>query len=123
MVLVFSFNQTAKAAQLVTGTFVDVTYSEYTKPDGTIEKQLSKVTLQNNRGRTVTYNINKNTRLFINNTSTTIEGFKLGMEVEADISLRSVVSKHIPVPPRKLAIFKLWRESCHKRLIYQYEIP
>ncbi|UZM98556.1 hypothetical protein OL548_29030 [Lysinibacillus sp. MHQ-1] len=75
----------------MTGTFVDVTYSEYTKPDGTIEKQLSKVTLQNDRGRTVTYNINKNTRLFINNTSTTIEGFKLGMEVEADISLRSVV--------------------------------
>ncbi|KGA81376.1 hypothetical protein KQ41_21505 [Lysinibacillus fusiformis] len=91
MVLVFSFNQPAKAAQLVTGTFVDVTYSEYTKPDGTIEKQLSKVTLQNDRGRSVTYNINKNTRLFINNTSTTIEGFKMGMEVEADISLRSVV--------------------------------
>lgn len=75
----------------MTGTFVDVTYSEYTKPDGTIEKQLSKVTLQNDRGRTVTFNINKNTRLSINNTSTTIEGFKMGMAVEAEISLRSVV--------------------------------
>ena len=75
----------------MTGTFVDVTFSEYTKPDGTIEKQLSKITLENDRGRTVTFNINKNTRLYINNTSTTIEGFKMGMEVEAEISLRSVV--------------------------------
>ncbi|MEA0565106.1 hypothetical protein [Lysinibacillus irui] len=93
LLLVFglAFNQPAKAAQLVTGTFVDVTFSEYTKPDGTIEQQLSKVTLQNDRGRTVTFNINKNTRLYINNTATTIEGFKMGMEVEAEISLRSVV--------------------------------
>ena len=75
MIVGFSFNQSAKAAQLVTGTFVDVTFSEYTKPDGTIEKQLSKITLENDRGRTVTFNINKNTRLYINITSTTIEGF------------------------------------------------
>ncbi len=91
LVVSLAFNQPAKAAQLVTGTFVDVTFSEYTKPDGTIEQQLSKVTLQNDRGRTVTFNINKNTRLYINNTATTIEGFKMGMEVEAEISLRSVV--------------------------------
>lgn len=91
LVVGLAFNQPAKAAQLVTGTFVDVTFSEYTKPDGTIEQQLSKVTLQNDRGRTVTFNINKNTRLYINNTATTIEGFKMGMEVEAEISLRSVV--------------------------------
>lgn len=91
LVVGLAFNKPAKAAQLVTGTFVDVTFSEYTKPDGTIEQQLSKVTLQNDRGRTVTFNINKNTRLYINNTATTIEGFKMGMEVEAEISLRSVV--------------------------------
>ncbi len=91
LVVGLAFNQPAKAAQLVTGTFVDVTFSEYTKPDGTIEQQLSKITLQNDRGRTVTFNINKNTRLYINNTATTIEGFKMGMEVEAEISLRSVV--------------------------------
>lgn len=87
----FSFSQPAKAAQLVTGTFVDVTYTEQTNPDGTVEQILSKVTLQNASGRTVTFNINKNTRLFINNTSTTIEGFKMGMAIEAEVSLRTVV--------------------------------
>ncbi|MET4561801.1 hypothetical protein [Lysinibacillus parviboronicapiens] len=83
--------QTAQAAQLVTGTFVDVTYSEYANTNGEIEKALSKITLQNANGRTVTYNINNNTRLYINNTETSIEGFKMGMKVEAEVSLRNVV--------------------------------
>ncbi len=91
-VLGFSSNQTAHAAQMVTGTFVDVTFSEYANSkNGVIEKKLSKITLQNESGRQVTYNINDNARLYINNTVTTIEGFKMGMKVEADISLRSVV--------------------------------
>jgi len=90
-VLGFSSGQTAKAAQMVTATFVDVTFTEYANPNGVIEKKLSKITLQNASGRTITYNIDNNTRLFINKTSTTIEGFKMGMEVEAEISLRSVV--------------------------------
>lgn len=82
---------TVQAAQLVTGTFVDVTYSEYTNASGQVEKQLSKITLENASGRQVTYNISNSARLYINNTETTIEGFKLGMKVEAEISLRSVV--------------------------------
>jgi len=90
-VLGFSSNQTARAAQMVTGTFVDVTFSEYANSNGVIEKKLSKITLQNDSGRQVTYNINNNVRLYINKTETTIEGFKMGMKVEADISLRSVV--------------------------------
>ncbi|MGE8036425.1 hypothetical protein [Lysinibacillus sp. NPDC093692] len=90
-VLGFSSNQTAHATQMVTGTFVDVTFSEYENSNGVIEKKLSKITLQNDSGRQVTYNINNNARLYINKTETTIEGFKMGMKVEADISLRSVV--------------------------------
>lgn len=87
-----SSSQTANAAtQMVTGSFVDVTFSEYANPNGVIERKLSKITLQNDSGRTVTYNINDNARLYINNTVTTIDGFKMGMKVEADISLRSVV--------------------------------
>lgn len=82
---------TVHAAQLVTGTFVDVTYSEYTNTNGEIERQLSKITLENADGRQVTYNINNNARLYINNTETTIEGFKMGMKVEAKINLRSVI--------------------------------
>lgn len=90
-VLGYSSSKTAHAAQMVTGTFVDVTFSEYANSNGVIEKKLSKITLQNESGRQVTYNINDSARLYINNTVTTIEGFKMGMQVEAEISLRSVV--------------------------------
>jgi len=68
---------TVQAAQLVTGTFVDVTYSEFTNANGQVERQLSKITLENASGRQVTYNINNNARLYINNTETTIDGFKM----------------------------------------------
>ncbi|GLC88402.1 hypothetical protein [Lysinibacillus piscis] len=88
--LSLSFVEKASAATLVTGTFVDVTFSE----SATGEKKLTKITLQNDSGRTNTYDINNNARLYINNTVTTIEGFKKGMKVEASISLRSVVELH-----------------------------
>lgn len=91
MALSLPSQSTVHAAQLVTGTFVDVTYSEYTNTNGEIERQLSKITLENADGRQVTYNINNNARLYINNTETTIEGFKMGMKVEAKINLRSVI--------------------------------
>ena len=94
MVIVVPIGPSAKAAQQVTGTFVDVTYSEVTNADGKVEKQLSKITLENSSGRTVTFNINNDVRLYINNTQTTIEGFKMGMKVEAEISLRRVVALH-----------------------------
>lgn len=94
MMVVLPSGQSAQAAQQVTGTFVDVTYSEYTNAEGNVEKKLTEITLQNDSGRTVTFNINNNALLYINNTQTTIEGFKMGMKVEAEMSLRRVVALH-----------------------------
>ena len=42
-VLGYSSNKTAHAAQMVTGTFVDVTFSEYANSNGVIEKSLVKL--------------------------------------------------------------------------------
>ncbi|MFJ7950150.1 hypothetical protein ACIQZG_01345 [Lysinibacillus sp. NPDC096418] len=92
MMVTLPSGHSAQAAQKVTGTFVDVTYSEYTNAEGKVEKQLSKITLQNDSGRTVTFNINNDVLLYINNTQTTIDGFKMGMKVEAEVSLRRVVA-------------------------------
>ncbi len=82
--------KTADAATTYNGTFVSVDYNETQLKDGTIQKKLSKITLKNNSGRTTTLNIDDSAKLFINNTSTTIEGFKSGMKVQATVNLRKV---------------------------------
>ncbi|MEK4230167.1 phosphate ABC transporter ATPase [Solibacillus sp. FSL H8-0538] len=80
--------QTAEAS--TTYTFVNVTYNEIELKDGTVEKTLSKVTLQNSAGKTSTFNIDSSARLYINNTLTTINGFKAGMQVTVSLNLRKV---------------------------------
>lgn len=86
-----SFSQTAEAAITVyNGTFVSVDYTEKELDDGTIQKKLSKITLKNNAGRTTTFNIDDSAKLYINNTLTTINGFKSGMKVQASVNLRKV---------------------------------
>lgn len=80
----------ADAASTFKGTFVSVSYDEREQEDGSIDKILSKITLQNNSGKTTTLNIDHNAALYVNNTSTTIEGFKKGMTVEATVNLRKV---------------------------------
>lgn len=79
-----------KAEAATTYTFVNVIYNENVLKDGTVEKTLSKVTLKNNVGKTSTFNIDSSAKLFINNTSTTIEGFKAGMDVTVKLNLRKV---------------------------------
>ncbi len=81
-------SQQTKAA--TTYTFVKVTYNETVAKDGTVTKTLSKVTLENSKGKRSTFNIDSNTKLYINNTLTTIEGFKAGMEVTVEVNLRKV---------------------------------
>ena len=80
----------ANASTLVDGHFVDATYEEVVLEDKTIEKKLTKVTLINDTGKTITLNIDKYTLLFINSTSTTMDAFKEGMWVQATVELRKV---------------------------------
>lgn len=79
-----------EASSLIKGTFVDVTYEEIQIDEETVETRLVSITIQNSEGRTTTLNIDKNARLYINSLPTTIDAFKYGMEVEADVNLRRV---------------------------------
>ncbi|MFJ5769071.1 hypothetical protein [Psychrobacillus sp. NPDC093180] len=79
-----------QASTLVSGMFVDVTYEEVIVDKKTTEKQLSKITLINDKGKTITLNIDAYASLFINSTPTSIGAFKEGMWVEATVELRNV---------------------------------
>ena len=80
----------ADAATLYKGTFVDVTYENVRLSNNTTEKRLKTVTIKNNAGKTTTLNIDKYAELSVNARETTIDAFKLGMSVEADVDLRKV---------------------------------
>lgn len=90
VVSTLSLPKTADAANIINGTFVGVDYTETVAKDGTVERKLSKITLKNGSGRTSTFNIDNSAKLYINNTLTTIDGFKAGMKVQATVNLRKV---------------------------------
>ncbi|MEC1177580.1 hypothetical protein P9B03_03710 [Metasolibacillus meyeri] len=81
-------NQQVEAS--TTYTFVSATYDETVAKDGTVTKVLNGVTLQNSRGNRSTFNMDNSAKLYINNTMTTIDGFKSGMEVTVKVNLRRV---------------------------------
>lgn len=86
----FLYPVQTNAATIVKGTFVDVSYENVSLPNGAIDKRIKTITIQNSSGKTTTLNIDKYASLSINSTSTTIDAFKLGMKVEADVNLRKV---------------------------------
>ncbi|WP_107841849.1 hypothetical protein [Metasolibacillus meyeri] len=81
-------NQQVEAS--TTYTFISATYDETVAKDGTVTKVLNGVTLQNSRGNRSTFNMDNSAKLYINNTMTTIDGFKSGMEVTVKVNLRRV---------------------------------
>lgn len=70
--------------------FVNVSYEEVVLDNKTTEKQLSSITLINDKGKTITLNIDQYASLFMNSTPTSIGAFKEGMWVEATVELRNV---------------------------------
>ncbi|MGG3449068.1 hypothetical protein [Domibacillus aminovorans] len=80
----------AEANSVMNGTFVDVTYEEVQLDDETTEKRLKNITIMNEQGRTITMAIDQFTKLTVDTLPTTIDAFKPGMEVEADVNLRRV---------------------------------
>lgn len=79
-----------QASSIISGSFVSFTYNEITLEDKTTEKQLEKITLVNNDGKTITLNIDEYVPLFVNSTPTTVGAFKEGMWIEASVNLRKV---------------------------------
>ncbi len=79
-----------QAEAATTYTFISASYNEAVAKDGTVTKTLSGVTLENSRGNRSTFNMDNSAKLYINNTMTTIDGFKSGMEVTVKVNLRRV---------------------------------
>lgn len=80
----------AEASSPTKGTFVNVDYEEVQIDKDTTEKRLKSITIKNDQGRTITLNIDKYAKLYVDTVLVKIEAFKLGMEVEADVNLRRV---------------------------------
>lgn len=75
----FPIGQQAEAA--TTYTFVKAQYSETENKDASVTRVLKGITLEMSNGTTRTYQVATNSIYYINNTLTTIEGFKAGMPV------------------------------------------
>ena len=87
---VFSFAPTADAATVFKGTFEGLTYEEVEVGKDEFEQVVNGVTIRNSSGRLSTFRVNNATYYYINDTTTTIDGFKYGMEVEATVNLRTI---------------------------------
>ena len=70
------FVNSAQAATVYKGTFESITYTETEQKDGTVVKTNPKVTIRNSSGRTTTFNLLDTTYYYINNTVSTMDGFK-----------------------------------------------
>ncbi len=82
--------QTTSASTLVKGTFVDVTYEEVPVDNEQTEKRLASITIKNTEGRMTTLRMDSTAVLSINGLLVSINAFKTGMEVEADVQFRRV---------------------------------
>jgi len=88
-IILLAFGTTTDAASFK-GTFVNATYTETELADGTIVKKLNGITIKNNVGKTTTLSIDESAKFYVNNTYTSINAFKSGMNVEAKVNLRKV---------------------------------
>ncbi|WP_341320905.1 phosphate ABC transporter ATPase [Solibacillus sp. FSL H8-0523] len=85
---IFPMGKTAEAA--TTYTFVSAQYTETEAKDGTVTRTLKSITLKNNSGTLGTFQVANTNQFYINNTLTTIEGFKNGMTVTITTKLNKI---------------------------------
>lgn len=80
----FPTGQQAKAA--TTYTFVKAQYDETENKDGSVTRTLKGITLKKSNGQTGTFKVGNTNKFYINNTLTTLSGFKNGMKVTVKMS-------------------------------------
>lgn len=80
----------AAAASVIKGTFVEAIYTNVQIDQETTERRLTGVTIQNEQGRATTFNIDSSAVLSINTIGVTIDSFKTGMQIEATVDLRRI---------------------------------
>lgn len=82
---IFPIGQHAEAS--ATYTFVKANYTEVEEKGGAVTRTLKSVTLKNSAGKTAAFNLANTGQYYINNTLTTIDGFKAGMNVTIKLNL------------------------------------
>lgn len=82
---IFPSGQLAEGAAAYT--FVKANYDETEEKNGDVTRTLKSVTLKNSAGKTATFNLGNTGQYYINNTLTTIDGFKAGMSVTIKLNL------------------------------------
>lgn len=85
----FPTGQQAEAA--TTYTFMKAQYKENVAKDGTVTRELTGITLKKSNGKTGTFKVAKTNKYYINNTLTTIDGFKAGMSVTIKVSNNKII--------------------------------
>ena len=73
-----------------TYTFMKANYNETEDKKGNVTRTLKSVTLKNSAGKTATFNLANTQKYYINNTQTTIAGFKAGMSVTIKLNLGKI---------------------------------
>lgn len=73
-----------------TYTFMKANYNETEDKKGNVTRTLKSVTLKNSAGKTATFNLANTQKYYINNTLTTIAGFKAGMSVTIKLNLGKI---------------------------------
>lgn len=87
IMLVFAMFPTGQQAEAAnTYKFVKAQYNEVENKDGTVTRTLTGVTLKKSNGQTGTFKVANTNKFYINNTLTTIDGFKNGMTVTIKVS-------------------------------------
>ena len=84
----FPTGQQAEAA--TTYTFVKAQYNETEDKDGTVTRTLKGITLKKSNGKNGTFQVANTNKFYINNTLTTINGFKNGMTVTIKVSKNKI---------------------------------
>lgn len=82
---IYPIGQQAEASAAYT--FIKANYTEVEEKSGAVTRTLKSVTLKNSAGKTATFNLANTGQYYINNTSTTIDGFKAGMSVTIKLNL------------------------------------
>lgn len=73
-----------------TYTFMKANYNETEDKKGNVTRTLKSVTLKNSAGKSATFNLANTGKYYINNTLTTIAGFKAGMNVTIKLNLGKI---------------------------------
>ncbi|MFD2443874.1 hypothetical protein ACFSO7_07735 [Bacillus sp. CGMCC 1.16607] len=82
----------AEANSVIKGTFIEATYKEVQIDDKVTEKRLKSITIKNDQGKTMTFDMDENPKLTVDTIPTIIDAFKYGMKIEVDVNGKKAIA-------------------------------